>query len=174
MSRAHGAQALHLLKTENADPDVVAAELPTLRIEPVLTAHPTEARRRSVLACMQEIYGILMERSGHGDRHPGEQDRRSKLKVVLERWWRTEEVRTQRPTVDMEREGVIHCLAGSMAESIALTDRRLQDGLGSCGFGKRWARPSGGATDTLLWNVGGWRSGRASFSHPYYNQAKLV
>ena len=46
--------------------------------------------------------------------------------------------------------------------------------LGSCGFGKRWARPSGGATDTLLWNVGGWRSGRASFSHPYYNQAKLV
>jgi phosphoenolpyruvate carboxylase len=130
------AQALHLLKTENADPDLVAAELPTLRIEPVLTAHPTEARRRSVLACMQEIYGILMERSGHGEKHPGEQDRRSKLKVVLERWWRTEEVRTQRPTVDMEREGVIHCLAGSMAESIALTDRRLQDAWVLAGLGK--------------------------------------
>ena len=37
--------------------------------------------------------------------------------------------------------------------------------LGSCGFGKRWARPSGGTTDTLLWDVGGWRSGWASFSH---------
>ena len=130
------AQTLRLLKTEGVDPDVVAAELPTLRIEPVLTAHPTEARRRSVLACMQEIYGILMERSSHGKGHPGERDRRINLKTVLERWWRTEEVRTQRPTVDMEREGVIHCLASSMADSIALVDRRLQDAWVLAGLGQ--------------------------------------
>lgn len=129
------AQALHLLKAEKVEAEVIAAELPTLRVEPVLTAHPTEARRRSVLACMQEIYGILLERSGHGKRDLQEKERRSKLKVVLERWWRTEEVRTQRPTVDMEREGVIHCLAGSMAESIAATDRRLQDAWVHAGLG---------------------------------------
>ena len=121
------ARALRAMKADGTDPEVLAAELPTLRIEPVLTAHPTEARRRSVLACVQEIYGLLMERAGHGEKHPSERDRRDRLKVVLERWWRTEEVRTQRPTVDMEREGVIHCLGGSMAQSIAETDRRLQE-----------------------------------------------
>jgi len=130
------AQALRILRAEGVDADALQADLPTLRVEPVLTAHPTEARRRSVLACMQEIYGILVERSRYGENHPGERDRRSKLKVVLERWWRTEEVRTQRPTVDMEREGVIHCLAGSMAQSIAETDRRLQDAWVLAGLGK--------------------------------------
>ena len=44
-------------------------------------------------------------------------------------------MRTQRPTVDMEREGVIHCLAGSMAKSIAETDRRLRDAWQIAGFG---------------------------------------
>ena len=130
------AQALRLMKAEGVDADTLEADLPTLRVEPVLTAHPTEARRRSVLACMQEIYGILVERSRYGEKHPGERDRRVRLKVVLERWWRTEEVRTQRPTVDMEREGVIHCLAGSMAQSIAETDRRLRDAWVLAGLGK--------------------------------------
>jgi phosphoenolpyruvate carboxylase len=130
------AQALRLMKAEGVDADTLEADLPTLRVEPVLTAHPTEARRRSVLACMQEIYGILVERSRYGEKHPGERDRRVRLKVVLERWWRTEEVRTQRPTVDMEREGVIHCLAGSMAQSIAETDRRLRDAWILAGLGK--------------------------------------
>ena len=130
------AQALRLMKAEGVDADTLEADLPTLRVEPVLTAHPTEARRRSVLGCMQEIYGILVERSRYGEKHPGERDRRVRLKVVLERWWRTEEVRTQRPTVDMEREGVIHCLAGSMAQSIAETDRRLRDAWILAGLGK--------------------------------------
>ena len=141
------AQALRQMKKEGVDSDSLAAELPTLRVEPVLTAHPTEARRRSVLACMQEIYGILVERSGIGKKDSVERDRKAQLKVVLERWWRTEEVRTQRPTVDMEREGVIHCLAGSMAKSIVETDRRLQEawvlaGLGSTGPNHPAVRPS--------------------------------
>jgi phosphoenolpyruvate carboxylase len=36
----------------------------------------------------------------------------------------------------MEREGVIHCLAGSMAQSIAETDRRLRDAWVLAGLGK--------------------------------------
>lgn len=121
------AQAFRLMKAEGTEGSVLADELAALRVEPVLTAHPTEARRRSVLACMQEIHGILVEGGGRGLEHPTERELRNRLKVLLERWWRTEEVRTQRPTVDMEREGIIHCLAGSMAQSIAETDRRLRE-----------------------------------------------
>ncbi len=129
------AQALCRLKSSGETSEHLAATLPTLRVEPVLTAHPTEARRRSILACMQEIHGILLERSGKSGQDGLDRERRDHLKTVLERWWRTEEVRTQRPTVDMEREGVIHCLAGSMARSIAETDRRLRDAWQIAGFG---------------------------------------
>ena len=129
------AQALCRLKGSGETAEHLAATLPTLRVEPVLTAHPTEARRRSILACMQEIHGILLERGGQSGKDGSDRERRDHLKTVLERWWRTEEVRTQRPTVDMEREGVIHCLAGSMARSIAETDRRLRDAWQIAGFG---------------------------------------
>jgi len=129
------AQALCRLKVAGETSDHLAGTLPTLRVEPVLTAHPTEARRRSILACMQEIHGILLERGGKSGKDGSDRERRDHLKTVLERWWRTEEVRTQRPTVDMEREGVIHCLAGSMARSIAETDRRLRDAWQIAGFG---------------------------------------
>ncbi|NCY22657.1 phosphoenolpyruvate carboxylase, partial [bacterium] len=121
------AQALRKMRGSGSDSETLAMALPTLRVEPVLTAHPTEARRRSVLACMQEIHEILHEGAESETKDLAESQRRERLKVVLERWWRTEEVRTQRPTVDMEREGVIHCLAGSMAKSIAETDRRLRE-----------------------------------------------
>ena len=129
------AQALCRLKGSGETSDHLAATLPLLRVEPVLTAHPTEAKRRSILACMQEIHGILLERGGKSGHDGSEREHRNHLKTVLERWWRTEEVRTQRPTVDMEREGVIHCLAGSMARSIAETDRRLRDAWQIAGFG---------------------------------------
>ena len=129
------AQALCRLKGSGETAEHLAATLPTLRVEPVLTAHPTEARRRSILACMQEIHGILLQRGGHSGKDGSDRERRDHLKTILERWWRTEEVRTQRPTVDMEREGVIHCLAGSMARSIAETDRRLRDAWQIAGFG---------------------------------------
>ena len=129
------AQALCRLKGSGETTEHLAATLPTLRVEPVLTAHPTEARRRSILACMQEIHGILLERGGKSSKDGSDREMRDHLKTVLERWWRTEEVRTQRPTVDMEREGVIHCLAGSMSRSIAETDRRLRDAWQIAGFG---------------------------------------
>ena len=129
------AQALCRLKGSGETTEHLAATLPTLRVEPVLTAHPTEARRRSILACMQEIHSILLERGGKSSKDGLDRERRDHLKTVLERWWRTEEVRTQRPTVDMEREGVIHCLAGSMSRSIAETDRRLRDAWQIAGFG---------------------------------------
>jgi phosphoenolpyruvate carboxylase len=129
------AQALCRLRGSGETPDHLAATLPILKVEPVLTAHPTEARRRSILACMQEIHRILLERGGKSSADGSGRERRDHLKTLLERWWRTEEVRTQRPTVDMEREGAIHCLAGSMARSIAETDRRLRDAWQIAGFG---------------------------------------
>jgi len=77
------AQALCRLKSSGETTDHLAATLPTLRVEPVLTAHPTEARRPSILACTQEIYGILLERGGS----PAKTAQTESAGTILRRCW---------------------------------------------------------------------------------------
>jgi phosphoenolpyruvate carboxylase len=50
------ANNLELLKKEGISNEVIIANLPKIRIEPVLTAHPTEAKRGTVLDHHRELY----------------------------------------------------------------------------------------------------------------------
>ena len=83
---------------------VNAAEaLRSLHVELVLTAHPTEATRRSVLDHQADLMNLLDRlddpRAGHAAR------RRAVLEEVQEIvtiWWQTDEVRRARPRVDDE------------------------------------------------------------------------
>jgi phosphoenolpyruvate carboxylase len=76
--------------------------LQEVRVEPVLTAHPTEAKRESVRELHLEIYG-LMNRHENKDYTPREQQRiQSQLQTQLENLWRTGEIHVTRPTIDAE------------------------------------------------------------------------
>jgi phosphoenolpyruvate carboxylase len=83
--------------------DVVAADaLRALHVELVLTAHPTEAARRSVLDHVWEI-DLLLDRVE--DPRTGRSRRDALLREVREVltiWWQTDEVRRARPHVEDE------------------------------------------------------------------------
>jgi phosphoenolpyruvate carboxylase len=82
------------LQTERLD----VAALQRLRLHPVLTAHPTEARRRAVSAALRRI-GHQLDR--YDDPTRGETERRvalRRLREELEVLWRTAYLRTTRPT----------------------------------------------------------------------------
>jgi len=67
--------------------------------EPVLTAHPTEAKRATVLEHHRTIYLLLVERD---NRHFTEVEQaifERRLKAALERLWRTGEIRQERPDI---------------------------------------------------------------------------
>jgi phosphoenolpyruvate carboxylase len=71
------------------------ADLSGLRIYPVFTAHPTEARRRAVVAALRRIAGRLAELD---DPRPGASERaesRRMLREEVDLLWRTSELRSK-------------------------------------------------------------------------------
>ena len=82
------------LQSEEIDP----ADLQRLRVHPVLTAHPTEARRRAVASALRRI-GHQLDRYDDPERGPLEQQvALRRLREELEVLWRTAYLRTTRPT----------------------------------------------------------------------------
>lgn len=75
-----------------------AARLADLRFHPVLTAHPTEARRRAVASAIRRISDLLSDRDAgqQGGLASAEIERR--LLEQIDVLWRTSPLRTTRPT----------------------------------------------------------------------------
>jgi phosphoenolpyruvate carboxylase len=93
------AQTAGLLAEHDVDP---ATALQDLHVELVLTAHPTEASRRSVLDHQWTITELLDRVE---DPRTGVSRRRAlldELREVLTIWWQTDEVRRARPHVEDE------------------------------------------------------------------------
>jgi phosphoenolpyruvate carboxylase len=94
--------AIGEIKSRGVTPERMAALLGALRIELVLTAHPTEAKRRTVLSKLQRIGEML--RSLHDpDLLPRERDGEiAALRAEITALWLTERSRTARPAVTDE------------------------------------------------------------------------
>ncbi|HWQ54740.1 MAG TPA: phosphoenolpyruvate carboxylase [Bryobacteraceae bacterium] len=84
---------------------------PQVHVQPVLTAHPTEAKRATVLDHHRDLYLLLLERE-NPNRSPMEQEAlRQRFEAALERLWRTGEIFLQRPDVEAEVRNVLHYLS---------------------------------------------------------------
>ncbi len=105
---------------------LIAAALPAIWVEPVLTAHPTEAKRTSILEQHRQLYLLLFKRENQ-IWTPGEQDAiREQIKAALEKIWRTGEIRPEKPDVASERRGVLYFLRDVFPEVLPRLDGRLQ------------------------------------------------
>jgi len=87
--------AMERLKTAGRSADEVASALGRLAVQPVLTAHPTESTRRTVLDLQARIAEGLLERQGHPKRAKIE----AAMEADVELLWLTSEVRRDRPSV---------------------------------------------------------------------------
>jgi phosphoenolpyruvate carboxylase len=102
------------------------AALEQISVEPVLTAHPTEAKRATVLEHHRAIYLLLVERDNRRFTEVEAAIFRRRLKAALERLWRTGEIRAERPHVDSEVQGVLHYLRWVFPDVVELLDQRFQ------------------------------------------------
>ena len=75
----------------------VAAAIAHLDVRPVLTAHPTESTRRTLLALQARVSELLLERESTPESDRGVID--SALEGEIELLWLTAEVRQDRPSV---------------------------------------------------------------------------
>lgn len=95
-------------------------------VEPVLTAHPTEAKRATVLEHHRAIYLLLVERDNRRFTEVEAAIFRRRLKAALERLWRTGEIRAERPEVESEVQSVLHYLRWVFPDVVELLDQRFQ------------------------------------------------
>lgn len=117
--------ALKRMLAAGLEPARIADELALLWVEPVLTAHPTEAKRATILEHYRDLHGLLMERI-----HPmtplEDRDNRDRTGRVLERIWRTGDIFLEKPDVASELRNVLYYLREVFPSAAAVTRRRLR------------------------------------------------
>ncbi len=108
-----------------AENDIRAA-LAEVSCEAVLTAHPTEAKRSTVLEHHRAMYLLLLEREFRGftDIEFAVFERR--MKAAIERLWRTGEIQVERPNVMSEIRNVLHYFETVFPDVVELIDLRFQ------------------------------------------------
>ncbi|WP_132300669.1 phosphoenolpyruvate carboxylase [Kribbella sp. VKM Ac-2568] len=122
------AQAVEKISLESGEQQARAL-LNGLEFRPVLTAHPTEARRRAVLATIRRISTLLEERSDPrtGDSELAENQRR--LVEQIDILWRTSQLRTSRPTPLDEVRSAMAVFEETLFDVVGNVYRRLDDAL---------------------------------------------
>ncbi|KAB7623352.1 phosphoenolpyruvate carboxylase [Alkalilimnicola sp. S0819] len=110
---------------EKTEPDALHQAVCELNIGLVLTAHPTEVSRRTLLRKHNHIAELLDQRD-RSDLTPDEQlDTEDALRREIAAAWHTDEIRTRRPTpVDEARWGIA-VVENTLWEAVPRTSRRL-------------------------------------------------
>lgn len=75
-----------------------ARRLAAIEFRPVLTAHPTEARRRAVASAIRRISVLLAERDDSRLGSRALEENRRRLLEEIDSLWRTAQLRTQKPS----------------------------------------------------------------------------
>ncbi|TDD25660.1 phosphoenolpyruvate carboxylase [Kribbella turkmenica] len=122
------AQAVEQISRESGEQQARAL-LNGLEFRPVLTAHPTEARRRAVLATIRRISSLLEERTDPraGDSELAENQRRLIEQVDI--LWRTSQLRTSRPSPLDEVRSAMAVFEETLFDVVGNVYRRLDDAL---------------------------------------------
>ncbi len=105
-----------------------------MELRPVLTAHPTEAKRITVLSIHRELYLLLVKRENSMWSKSERANIRQEFKTLLERWWRTGEVYLEKPKLEDERKNVMHYFTKVFPETLRLSDIKLRNAWESMGF----------------------------------------
>jgi phosphoenolpyruvate carboxylase len=127
-------ELLTRLKQAGHKDDVLARQLAKLDIQLVLTAHPTEVARRTLIQKYDAIAAQLAAQD-HRDLTPAERQQvRERLRRLIAEAWHTEEIRRTRPTpVDEAKWGfavIEHSLWQAIPNHLRKVDKALFEATG--------------------------------------------
>lgn len=162
-TRGSWAETLKLWKESGLGEQEILDILPTISVMPVLTAHPTEAKRLTVLDIHRELYMLLVKNENPLWSASEREVIKEEMKGAMERWWRTGEIYLEKPRLTDERSNVMHYFINVFPNVLHLTDQRLLDAWEYVGFStKLLERPEQFPALKFGSWVGGDRDG-----HPY-------
>ena len=112
----------------------ISGIFPEIQVEPVLTAHPTEAKRATILEQHRELYLLLVKKENTIWTPYERNSIKEEIKVCLERLWRTGEIYLERPDVSSERRNILHYLKNVFPNVLPSVDMRLRGAWKEMGF----------------------------------------
>ncbi|MBI1319295.1 MAG: phosphoenolpyruvate carboxylase [Candidatus Hydrogenedens sp.] len=112
----------------------IAETLRTVRVEAVLTAHPTEAKRPVVLRQHREIFALLEDLTNPIWTPREQRLLREQFKAALERLWRTGEMFLSKPDVESELDFILDYFRLALPQAVPRVDQRLRDAWREAGF----------------------------------------
>ncbi len=133
-------QNLRDLKKMGLSEQQIATVLPKIHIEPVLTAHPTEAKRSTVLDHLRQLYLLMVKRENQVWTPAEKQTISNEIKTSIAKLWVTGEVFLEKPNVKDELRNTIHYLTKSFPDVIPLLDLRLRQAWEELGFQAFWLK----------------------------------
>jgi len=148
------------MKSAGISAEDIAFSLSDIYAEPVLTAHPTEAKRNIVLRHNRTIYLALVKLKNHMYTRSEQMLIRNEIKSALHRLWRMGEIFIEKPTIETELNNVLHYLSDIFPQVIALHDERLLSAWEFAGFDSNLLASSDNYPQIRFGNwVGGDRDG---------------
>jgi phosphoenolpyruvate carboxylase len=104
----------------------IAAALPQMQTEIVLTAHPTEAKRATVLEHHRQLYLHLVARENQAATPYEQHAIKEQVEELLMLLWRTGDIFLEKPDLASERRNVLHYLRRVYPDVLPLVDERLE------------------------------------------------
>ena len=140
--------------SHDGGPGHLAELLAGLRVHLVLTAHPTEARRRAVVAALRRISGLLDvlddQRAGAADHDEARRGLREQIDLL----WRTSQLRVKAMDPIDEVRTVMTAFDETLFRVVPTVYRELDRALAD----RRW--PTGRWPSARRWPTGRWPIGR--------------
>lgn len=136
LSRISGlwGRTLQDLKSTGFSGEQIADELPAIRIEPVLTAHPTESKRSTVIDQLREIYLLMVKRENRMWSEKEMEQIRDEILAAMQRLWITGQVFLQKPAIEDELRNVLHYLVNIFPKVLPMLDQRIRTAWEETGF----------------------------------------
>ncbi len=119
-------ETLNSFMLEGVDAEQLQQELKQLKYIPVFTAHPTEAKRRTIMTALRRIF-VTSERLQ--DSRIGREERREitqELESQIQALWKTDEVRIQRPKVRDEIKNGLYYFRESLFPAVPRVYRYME------------------------------------------------
>lgn len=124
--RGSWAEAIASWKKEGFDEDQMLEAISKTTVIPVLTAHPTEAKRVTVIEIHRALYLLLVQKENTALGKLEQFEIEEKIINLLERWWRTGEIYLQKPDIKDERANALYYLSKVFPTVLEKSDQQLK------------------------------------------------
>ncbi len=128
------AQTFSELLARGFEQDTILEALSQLQVEPVLTAHPTEAKRTVVLKYYRELYLQLVMLENPVYTYIERLSIRNEIKQILTRLWFIDDIYLEKPKVETELENMLYYLTSVFPDVFDLHNKQLLQAWTDAGF----------------------------------------